>query len=369
MELFYLRMKNSILVLISLVSLQVLGQTIILDSLDNPIPFVRITSSDPNFISNSQLNGNVDHSKLISISDTTLLFLNHVSFEKYICTKKQLISNEKITLDVRPYELPPVNIEAEKTETVFEYRKVKGCFRSFQQDNGVNSYYLDGTVDYYFKDRKFKSKIDRLENRSFVNQELIAAAPSHKTGLTFRAVGIPRLDRKYIPKHLFIDNNLKLDSISSGHFLIKGDQDLTLGVVEVQDAMIKIDFSDPFSLESKKLLKTKVQVTNHNIQLIFRNNGTRVRDIDSFDDLMYLQSHTTYIVSHNKDIEPNNVIVYSELFVENVDSLVSKPNIDFDRNWGLPSSSHYSTDFWNHCDCNLFRPDKTTRLKNLILLD
>lgn len=347
--------KITICSCLCLFSLVISGQTKLLNSEKKPIPFVEIKSSKANIHSISDLNGTVDLSIFDSLDDSDSLYLKHVAYLRKSILKKDFIKQDSIILDRKKFSLPEVEItDSRKTP---KFQKFNVCFRGFQSNNGESTYYIDGTSDLVTKTRKYDFDIFLNSTRTFKRREIKSTIANHKVGIDYTAIGLPYLRPEYIPSDYIKAHKIIIDSSDSCHFRLLSSEGTEIGQVDLEDGFTKYSINDIFSRTSRSLLNTEVNWLNLEIILIFQSFNRKTLTIeDSFDNIVYSKFSRYSAVKHDKETEYIHIRSDEELFVNKLEYINHKPDLEYTRNWGLPKSSSFSNEFWKNCDCEFYYP-------------
>lgn len=320
-----------------------------------PIPFVQIFSSDFSFYSQSNLDGVLELTGIDTVKLYDTLYVRHVAFQEITILKKDLVLLDTLFLIRKKFSLPEVEIIDSKRK--MKYDKLSVCYRSFQSNDNESMFYTDGKADYYIKKKNLNYEIDLHDHRSFSISSNQNEIPIHKTLLEYRVVGLPYLNPKYVPSNFITDHKLKIDTIDAYQFILVSENLDTVGQIEKTEEFIKFSFNDIYSRKSRKLLNTEVNYLDNDIILIYSNNQNIVDILrNDFSHLLYYKHNHFASVKHDKDLEYTLVRSQNELYIEATEELKSIPDLEFERNWGLPKSSSFSNEFWKNCNCEFYYP-------------
>lgn len=341
------------------------AQVMITDSLGQGVPFVKVTSTDPNFLVYSNEKGLLGKESFEGVDLKDTLFLDHIGFERTVLTLDEFQSFGEAVMYQRPIPLSPVEVDGSKKPPKFI--EVGGCARTFQQDDGVNAYYVDGKLSYFFKEKQRKMRFLHSEYRSFKNEPLEESwwSDGQRVGITFKATGFPDLSDDRLPKRFFEKHSLILVEEEESSLIITPSND-TIGSIRKDDGLLYLEYRDPYALNSRSLLGTAVRVESYFLQQVFQATGVAPNEIGNYDQLVYFKERTAFHVSSTKEkfAKEKDVTVESELFVEYVRRREEIPDSGLSKS-PVPRGSSYDEAFWENCDCSLFQPDMTYRLENL----
>ncbi len=282
----FIDMRSLILILLYLFFSKISYSQIIVDELENPIPYVDILiSTNSSFYWQTDLNGVFPKVILEKLGVNDTLILRHISFEPLYLTKKDIINREIIILKPAQYQLKEVRVFSKAPK----YQKIKACFRNAVYQDGTPLYYSDGKVDYLTKRNTINYKLNRYTYRSFENRDIYKYITQYKVEVGINAALTPVPDKIYLPHIQIKKNNLKLEKKDSLTIFILTKEGEEIGKIIERNDNIDYHYKNVFELKRKKAFNTEVETTDFFIYMVFRKNDNEglLKSIENYKNLLY----------------------------------------------------------------------------------
>ena len=328
-----------------------IGQVLVVDTLNIPIPFVQFSSNKYNF-GYSDLNGNVSSLKLDVLENDDTLIINHIAFQIVKLSKATFESCDTIVLIPKVYSLSTVNISSE----VPKFQVVKGCYRSQVYINGLLSYFSEGKVEYLLKSKNGKFKGLRINDFiSYQNKDIDSIYSKYKTEVGVDNAYIPIPIASKLPNQFKEKNNLNIIKADKNLVHLISEENILVGKLSYNKDISEYSIEDPFNKRDKKLLNTKVTDKSLNYKMIFSYNYNSEKILFSdFNNLLYQMSTYNQSLQHRKENFPKEILIKHELFVEDV-SFTDEYNKDYYKDGtGMPVGKSRDIDSWDDCNCKVY---------------
>lgn len=344
------------------------AQIVVSDHFGNVIPFAQVFHKSTNFYAQSDLSGQVELTVFGPLSKSDSVYFSHISFKSRSISISELQKLDTVFLEIKRLEIPEFRLSARESKNQFQ--KVSGCFRSSQTNNDTIVYYMDGKSELFSKLNSNSYDIQLIENRSFERDTIKSTLKNHKVGIDFRLISIPYPDKKYIPSEFIKKHKLRIDSTGPNQFQIISPDGMLVGRVSIENNLLTYSIIDIYSIKTRSFLKTEVIWKHVEIVQVYRIQPENSDVVKSdFNDLIYVK-HIRYAdVKHEKDKDYISIKGEDEFFVESIELLESKPEVEFVRNLGFQKNSSFKTKFWENCHCELYELFQPKKIKNLSFLD
>ncbi len=186
-------LKISFFLILTLIGNFAIGQTHIIDKQDHsPIPFAQLFSEGGRLVGTSNINGIIDVSNLSKFvyKSTNVIYIQHISYNNLSVPYDSLKNTDTLYLNEKPVFLPEVTVTAKSAKP--DILVLKGYFRSYQLEDSVPKYYVDGIVEYFISLKNKKPlKMKVLDHRSYRNEELVKKEKQRAYMVSMVSAGVP----------------------------------------------------------------------------------------------------------------------------------------------------------------------------------
>jgi hypothetical protein len=345
-----IKMKNILKAFIILIfSIQhAVGQNLNLrDSLTGkPISFANIVSNDGKLVGLSDINGIINKGKLLkSLKEgNNILTIQHLSYENYNISSIHLKSIDTLRINKRQNVLPEVIAIPEKNKT-YDYTVLTGYYRCYQLEDSIAKYYKDGIIEFYLPRNGKNIKRIILNNRSFHNNELIAAQKVRKCMVNINGTVIPYLETGTVLDEL--GNQYTSKEYKGERLIVKSDS--VIGVTSIDSLTglinINIDLIAPQKEETHSLFNYTSRITNINISENYLSG-----DISSISksDLESRKEYRKLFFKHKKEKAETAIDIISELYIVDKKHVTKEEYNERKKASNQTSySSIFTNEYWN----------------------
>ncbi len=309
------------------------------------IPFANIISSDGKLVGLSNINGNINKTKILkSLKErSNKLIIQHLSYDNYNISVESFKDVDTLKMNKRQNLLPEVTAIPENKK-VYDYIVITGYYRCYQLEDSITKYYKDGVVEFYIPKKGKNIKRIILNSRSFLNSELIEQQKTRKFMVNINGTVIPNLDQGSILNELGKQYTTK--EYQKEKLVLRTDS--VVGAVRSDSSRglinIYVDLIAPQKEEIHNLFNYTSRITNINISENYWSG-----EISSFSksDLESKKEYRKLFFKHKKDKSETAIDIISELYI--VDKkYVSKE--EYSKKKKVPDQSYssaFSNEYWN----------------------
>jgi hypothetical protein len=319
------------------------AQVVLLDSENKSvIVFAHIVSENGKLLGTSDINGIINLRELKK-SKSKVFTIQHISYENLEIKFDTLLDRKSIVLKSRTNSLPPFTKNSETPD----YLVLKAFFRSYQTENGVPKYFMDGLIEYYIpknKSKKVKRRV--IEYRSFKNKKLLKKEKEKERSsmMILDIVGLPYLSRSIVVD----DFNKKYSIQDSINIQLIKRKGVLAGVIK-NDKKKKIIHLNINILVPKKERVAKVfgytqRMVRHVISEDYYNqSGDRIFK----DALISRNVSRNFLFKHKQEEKFKEVNGIMEIYVIGKEYMTKGKvkEVNFSIYKGK-ESSNYSTEYW-----------------------
>jgi hypothetical protein len=348
--------------LLSIISFTTLGQIWVVDTLNNPIPFVQISSNKHN-LGYSDLEGKVSDLKLDMLEKDDTIKFNHIAFQQAKLSKATYKIHDTIVLIPKAYSLSTVDVLSD----VPKYQIIKACYRSKVYVNGLLAYISEGKIDYLLKSKNGKFKGLRIKDFiSHQNKDIKSLYNKYKTevGVSNASIPIPNIDKlPYQYKKKF-----DLHKVKDGENAVQlvSDDKILVGTIDFNDGLLEYNLDDYFNQSDRKLLRTRIIYKSLSYNMFFSQS----KDFDEifhsdFNNLLYQMSTFNYSLQHKREANPKEIFAEYEIFIEEVNYTDEYKKENYKDGTGMPVGKSRVKDSWDDCSCKVYSTlDSNFLMKN-----
>jgi len=247
-------------------------------------------------VGTSNINGIIDVSNLSKFvyKSTNVIYIQHISYNNLSITYDSLKNTDTLYLNEKPVFLPEVTVTAKSAKP--DILVLKGYFRSYQLEDSVPKYYVDGIVEYFISLKNKKPlKMKVLDHRSYRNEELVKKEKQRAYMVSMVSAGVPYIYSLTILQNL--GKQYSIQHLSEQEDVIK-KEDSIVGIVRINKPLnriqVDVDLIAPQKAKTEKLFNyisriTKIDITaNYSFRelsnlskenLVSRQEYRRTKDI------------------------------------------------------------------------------------------
>lgn len=238
-------------------------------------------------------------------------------------------SNCVLNTDTTPIRFGGIIQDVKITSQRPKYVRLKGYYRSYQSNDSVLKYYVDGIVEYYINLKNGKLDVINYGNRHLRNNELISKDRKRAFMLSDQATFRPWLEgttyieeckKKYEQK----------DSIGK-LFLLKDNH--TFGFIKKdslnKSCSIEVDKLPTYNKLTHSLFGYTQEIVNEHFTEAYQLTSD---DYYSFKNLLFQKTDQSYTYWYKKDTHKQFIHVITELYIteqEYQDDKTNKPHSKF----------------------------------------
>lgn len=309
------------------------------------IPFANIISNDGKLVGLSNINGNINKTKVLkSLKERSNKFIiQHLSYDNYSVSVENFKDADTLIMNKRQNLLPEVTAIPENKKA-YDYIVITGYYRCYQLEDSITKYYKDGVVEFYIPKKGKSIKRLLLNSRSFLNKELIEQQKTRKFMVNINGTVIPYLEQGSILDELGRQYTTK--EYQGEKLIYRSDS--VIGAIRLNSSRglinIYADLIAPQKEEIHSLFNYTSRITNINIS---ENYWGEEISPCSKSDLESKKEYRKLFFKHKKDKSETAIDIISELYI--VDKkYVSKEEYSKKKKVAdQPYSSVFSNEYWN----------------------
>lgn len=308
------------------------------------IPFVNIISDEGKLVGLSDINGVIDLTKIsnsLNSGECSLTF-QHISYDNLFVNIRSLQKINVVELTKRKNILPEVIV---KPNNQFDYLVLKGYFRSYQLEDSVAKYYLDGIIEFHIPRKGTNIKSELLALRSFKNDELISKEKQRKFMVSLNGTVVPEIESKSLIEELGKKYSIK--EIDGKSVIIKNDS--TVGIIKKDTTQnileITVNTIAPAKEEVHKLVGYTTKIA---CAVISENySGCNTSSIIKCN-LISRKEYRKIYFSHKKSSVSTDNDIISELYIVEKEFLTNKELKERKKQPAKLRYAHlFSNEYWN----------------------
>lgn len=317
------------------------AQVVLLDSQNKSvIVFAHIVSETGKLLGTSDINGIINLNE-IKKSKSKVFTIQHISYENLEILFDTLLDKKSILLKSKTNSLPSFTINSKTPD----YLVLKAFFRSYQTENGVPKYFMDGLIEYYIpksKSKKVKRRV--IEYRSFKNEKLIKKEKERSSMMILDIVGLP-----YLSQSIVVDDfNKKYAIQDSINIQLIKREGVLAGVIKKDKKKkithLNINILVPEKERIAKIFGYTQRMVRHVISEDYYNQSG---DSIFKDDLISRNVSRKFLFKHKKEEKFKEVNGIMEFYVLGKEYMtknkVKKVNFSIYKG---KESSNYATEYW-----------------------
>ena len=294
----------TILFLLLFVSLDISGQTILLDKTNGQrISYAQILNNKGAVIGTTDIDG-----KLPQDLNDEVVTIQHIAYKPKSVKSSLFKADTPIYLNPIEYQLNAVTVTAKNRE----YIHLKTYFRSYQLNDSRMKYFRDGYLDFFIDTKHKDAERFAIKIRNFQNDSLIDMDKERANTLVDKYIYTPSLDGLTLMETLkkegwkfttdSIDSRLRLNEVVGGAIRI----DTIQRVLRVEYDVLAT---------KKKTPKTLFGYTTRLEKYYQTENYIYNTDYQSYMDLINRKSYRKLFFSHKKDTKEQMIEIFDELYV------------------------------------------------------
>ena len=301
----------TILFLLLFVSLDISGQTILLDKTNGQrISYAQILNNKGAVIGTTDIDG-----KLPQDLNDEVVTIQHIAYKPKSVKSSLFKADTPIYLNPIEYQLNAVTVTAKNRE----YIHLKTYFRSYQLNDSRMKYFRDGYLDFFIDTKHKDAERFAIKIRNFQNDSLIDMDKERANTLVDKYIYTPSLDGLTLMETLkkegwkfttdSIDSRLRLNEVVGGAIRI----DTIQRVLRVEYDVLRVEYD--VLATKKKTPKTLFGYTTRLENYYQTENYIYNTDYQSYMDLINRKSYRKLFFSHKKDTKEQMIEIFDELYV------------------------------------------------------